>query len=165
MEVRSLLYSLQHLDSEVFFKILIILFLDTLNQQRIFLIIKINNFWGDLSGISAKTATLHLDTCRLAFPVQGQERVLNPSESISKSFYFPRHMYTRCSRFDKSPVNNGPGGTSGSNEHLWDQGACILYRCVSGSVVVLAEISLRSPRKLFIFIIKKYIYWIKVSKK
>ena len=46
--------------SEVFFKILIILFLDTLSQQIFFLIIKINNFWGDLSGISAKTATLFL---------------------------------------------------------------------------------------------------------
>ena len=32
------------------------------------------------------------------------------------------------------------------------------------SVAVLAEISLRSPRKLFIFIIKKYIYRIEVSK-
>ena len=32
------------------------------------------------------------------------------------------------------------------------------------SVAVLAEIPLRSPRKLFIFIIKKYIYRIKVSK-
>ena len=33
------------------------------------------------------------------------------------------------------------------------------------SVAVLAEIPLRSPRKLFIFIIKTYIYWIKVSNK
>ena len=33
------------------------------------------------------------------------------------------------------------------------------------SVAVLAEIPLKSPRKLFIFIIKKYIYRIKVSKK
>ena len=33
------------------------------------------------------------------------------------------------------------------------------------SDAVLAEISLRSPRKIFIFIIKKYIYRIKVSKK
>ena len=32
------------------------------------------------------------------------------------------------------------------------------------SVAVLAEISLRSPRKLFIFIIKKIIYRIKISK-
>ena len=32
--------------------------MDTLTQQIIFLIIKINNFRGDLSGISAKTATL-----------------------------------------------------------------------------------------------------------
>ena len=34
------------------------LFLDALTQQIIFLIIQINNFWGDLSGISAKPATL-----------------------------------------------------------------------------------------------------------
>ena len=33
------------------------------------------------------------------------------------------------------------------------------------SVAVLSKIPLRSPRKLFIFVIKKYIYRIKVSKK
>ena len=32
------------------------------------------------------------------------------------------------------------------------------------SVAVLAEIPLRSPQKLFIFIIKIYIFWLKVSK-
>ena len=32
--------------------------MDTLTQQIFFMIIKMNNFWGDLSGISAKTATL-----------------------------------------------------------------------------------------------------------
>ena len=36
---------------------------------------------------------------------------------------------------------------------------------VTNGVAVLAEISLKSPRKLFIFIIKKNIYRIKVSKK
>ena len=36
---------------------------------------------------------------------------------------------------------------------------------VTASVAVLAEISLRSPSKLFIFIIKKIVYWIKVSRK
>ena len=35
---------------------------------------------------------------------------------------------------------------------------------VMRSVAVLAEISLKPPRKIFIFIIKKYIYRIKVSK-
>ena len=44
--------------SDVFFQNAIISFLDSLTQQIIFLIIKINNFWGDQSGISAKTATL-----------------------------------------------------------------------------------------------------------
>ena len=44
--------------SEVFFQNLIIYFLDTLILYLIFLIIKINNFRGDLSDISAKTATL-----------------------------------------------------------------------------------------------------------
>ena len=34
----------------------------------------------------------------------------------------------------------------------------------SSSVAVLAEISLRSPRKLFIFTIKSHIFWIIVSK-
>ena len=37
-------------------------FLDTFSQQIYFLIIKINNFWGDLSGISATTATLLADS-------------------------------------------------------------------------------------------------------
>ena len=41
-----------------FFQNLIILFLDILTQQISSLIIKISFFWGDLSGISAKTATL-----------------------------------------------------------------------------------------------------------
>ena len=40
-----------------------------------------------------------------------------------------------------------------------------LVAVAATSVAVLAEISLRSPRKLFIFIIKKIIYRIKVSKK
>ena len=38
-------------------------------------------------------------------------------------------------------------------------------RTAASSVAVLAEILLRSPRKLFIFIIKKYISRVKVSKK
>ena len=46
--------------SEVFFKIKLLIFLDILTQKIIFLIVKIINFWGDLSGISAKTATLHV---------------------------------------------------------------------------------------------------------
>ena len=37
-------------------------------------------------------------------------------------------------------------------------------RRVPNSVAVLAEISLRSPHKLFIFIIKNIICWVKVSK-
>ena len=41
----------------------------------------------------------------------------------------------------------------------------MLARCVDRSASFLAEISVSSPRKLFIFIIKKYIFWIKVSKK
>ena len=44
--------------SELFFQIKLFYFLDTLTQQIIFLILNINNFWGDLSGISSKTATL-----------------------------------------------------------------------------------------------------------
>ena len=36
---------------------------------------------------------------------------------------------------------------------------------VGSGVAVLAEIPLRSPRKLFVFIIKKIICWVKESKK
>ena len=43
--------------------------------------------------------------------------------------------------------------------------ACDATMVVMTSVAVLAEISLRSPRKLFIFIIKHIMYRIKVSKK
>ena len=50
--------SIQVRCSEVFFKIKLFYFLDTSTQQIFFLIIKIKFFWGDLSGISAKTATL-----------------------------------------------------------------------------------------------------------
>ena len=39
------------------------------------------------------------------------------------------------------------------------------FQHVGSSVAVLAEIPLRSPQKLFIFIIKKFIFWVKVSKK
>ena len=49
--------------SEVFFKIKLNYFMDTLTQQIIFLILKINIFWGDLSGISATTATLVRSHC------------------------------------------------------------------------------------------------------
>ena len=43
----------------VFFSKLNYYFLDTLTQKIYFLVIKINNFWGDLSGISAKKSSLH----------------------------------------------------------------------------------------------------------
>ena len=43
--------------------------------------------------------------------------------------------------------------------------SALFVQYVWTSISVLAEISLRSPRKLFSFIIKKYIYRIKVSKK
>ena len=39
-----------------------------------------------------------------------------------------------------------------------------VHRTVQVSVAVLAEIPLRSPQKIFIFIIKKIICWVKVSK-
>ena len=39
-----------------------------------------------------------------------------------------------------------------------------LALCKVSNVAVLAEIPLRSPQKLFICIIKKYICWVKVSK-
>ena len=40
----------------------------------------------------------------------------------------------------------------------------VLIHVLLTSVAVLAEISLRLPRKVFTFIIKKYVYSIKVSK-
>ena len=51
------LNALQMRTSEVFFKIKLFYFW-ILWPNKHFLIIKINNFWGDLSSISAKTATL-----------------------------------------------------------------------------------------------------------
>ena len=49
--------------------------------------------------------------------------------------------------------------------HPSDSIVFLVASVVTTSVAVSAEISLRSPRKLFIFTIKKYIYRIKVSKK
>ena len=46
-----------------------------------------------------------------------------------------------------------------TNHFRWCVGSLLL------GVAVLADVSLRSPRKLLIFIIKKYIYRIKVSRK
>ena len=63
--------------SEVFFKIFIFLFLDTLSQQIFFLIIKINIFWGDLCSISVKTATLISNCCSLGTSLPGFESSLN----------------------------------------------------------------------------------------
>ena len=50
--------------SAVVFKIKCIYFLDTLILKIIFLITKLNNFRGDLSDISAKTATLIIGHCK-----------------------------------------------------------------------------------------------------
>ena len=43
--------------------------------------------------------------------------------------------------------------------------SCALYSGIPYSASFLAEISVSSPRKLFIFIIYKNIFWLKVSKK
>ena len=51
------------------------------------------------------------------------------------------------------------------NTHALSPGARSLPQSVHVSVAVLAEISLMSPQKIFIFIIKKKYYRIKVSKK
>ena len=45
--------------------------------------------------------------------------------------------------------------------HMWHW---TVKKRIQNSVAVLAEIPLGSPQKLFIFIIKKYICWLKVSK-
>ena len=59
--------------SEVSFKIKSFIFFDTLILQIYFLIIKINIFRGDLSGISAKTATLTATNAQRPGPVQAPE--------------------------------------------------------------------------------------------
>ena len=41
----------------------------------------------------------------------------------------------------------------------------LVHTIACASVFVLARTSVRSPRKLLTFVIKKYIYWIKVSQK
>ena len=56
-------------------------------------------------------------------------------------------------------------GSSMRTDMLMHQHVLVLDARVIHSDAVLAEMSLRSPRKLFIFIIKKYISRIKVSKK
>ena len=61
--------------------------------------------------------------------------------------------------------NNGCSGRSncrdlGSGTILFRWAWSVLF----SSVAVLAEIPLRSPQKIFIFIIKKYMCWLKVSK-
>ena len=55
--------------SELFFQNQINLFLDTLIQQIYILIVQMNNFPGDLSDVSAKTAALIETVKRAAYPV------------------------------------------------------------------------------------------------
>ena len=60
--------------------------MDTLSQKIYFLIIKINNFWGDFSGISAKTATLHgwLVSTTLGSDSHGQLESTRPAQQWVK---------------------------------------------------------------------------------
>ena len=48
--------------------------------------------------------------------------------------------------------------------HTWDSDITRTLVLLPTSVAVSAEIPLRSPQKIFIFIIKKIIFWVKVSK-
>ena len=50
------------ISNDAFFKIKVFFLGDILILKIIFLIVKINIFWGDLSDISAKTATLKIST-------------------------------------------------------------------------------------------------------
>ena len=80
-----------------FFQNLNILFLDTLSQQIIFLIIEITIFWGDLSSISAKTATLISmcsPTCSFCMSSAGSTQI--PRGSCLIPFYPQRNKHQWC---------------------------------------------------------------------
>ena len=130
--------------SEVFSK-LNYLFFGYFDLFRYFLIIKINSFWGDLSGISATTATLV---------------IVDPT--YRSMGYRNTMVWRKTSIFLSS--GQGIGGFRESCSvrvylrpgryhifwEVWAEGVAI-------SVAVLAEIPLKSPQKIFIFIIKKII--------
>ena len=59
------------MNRDVFFKIKLKIFLDTLIVKKYFFIIKINNFRGDLSDISAKTATLVMKCMHCKLTIKG----------------------------------------------------------------------------------------------
>ena len=60
------------------------------------------------------------------------------------------------------PLEVSWNNRNGSNA---DNGVHASIILVVISVAVVAEVSLRPPRKLFIFITKKYVYRVKLSKK
>ena len=126
---------------------------------------KINSFRGDLSDISAETATL----CRT-----------RTSRTESRTVAWCTTGGVSCSRLcmtqprttSTSPrcrTSTTPPSTTASTTHTSDS---TFPRFASVQVLSLlscehfsSEISIRSPRKLFIFIIEKYVYRIKFSKK
>ena len=140
--------------SEVFFKIWLFLFLDNLILKIIFLIIKINNFQGDLRDILAKTATL----MTLVVSLQTSEVFFK----IELSAFWILWSYKYIFLIIKTNVFRG-----GLTDISADKAS--LLRTLNefyqmSSVADIAETTLRSPRNIFIFIIKKIIFRIKVSK-
>ena len=118
------------------------------SQKNVFLIIKIHNFRGDVSDISAKKSSLVYIVPNLV----------------------ARDWNRWCSylafRLCKSPVMFSLGDVLILYKHFWWYRYTSISRlAVRSSGYFLAEISVSSPGKLFIFIIYKNLFWIKVSKK
>ena len=91
---------------EVFFKIKLFYFLDALTQQILFLTIKMNIFCGDLSGISAKTATLQA----ILRDAEGKGKTTEAGAGIDggRVIIIVAHMYiikTRLTQFSSSPMH------------------------------------------------------------
>ena len=78
------------INSEVFFQNQIDLFMDTLILKIIFLIIKLNNFRGDLRDISAKTATLVINTGNRLIRMPGQSRMKPPVNHLTSEAFYQR---------------------------------------------------------------------------
>ena len=143
-----------------FFQILIYLFLDALILQICVLIISINTFWGNLSDITAKTATL-VGACRYKQNSQVSARATTVAW-LDVYLTVERHIHRPCEGPDQAESSQSWWGRDrleaarGSQEQQiytqqplgWHTTAWKLLNSASS----LTETSVRSPRKLFIFI-------------
>ena len=111
--------------------------MDTLTQQIIFWIIKINIFWGDLSGIPAKTATrLHSSKRIIASAsFEAETSVRSPKTNI----YF---HYLKRPVLDQS-IQSGACHMSSSFAHL----VSILHTASNASSPVIVCIKLKKHTK------------------